>query len=173
VNIAGPFFRLTKAFRNESGDNNQFRFVGLESAMNPNWQDQWPHKWFMIRNSNDPFRNVPRVVDAVEPGYFLPDLPQIAHYLESAPVYITSSFIDTCATCGQPLRNSSTWMWDGKFLWPADLSHFVRSHSVKLPRVMLERIRALDYKPPEMELADIPSAEQAMREMVEYFKIPG
>jgi hypothetical protein len=64
----------------------------------------------------------------------------VASYLESCPEHKRSyngmrlsSFLgySRCRICGIP--NGSCEYWDGSWLWPSGLAHYVRDHSVMLP----------------------------------------
>ena len=64
----------------------------------------------------------------------------VAVYLESCPEYrqsfnglMLSSFMgySRCRLCG--VRTGNREYWDGRWLWPEGLAHYVREHSVTLP----------------------------------------
>jgi hypothetical protein len=67
-------------------------------------------------------------------------------YLRSGTVIGASAGYSICRLCGVP--NGSTELTDGEyFVWPEGLSHYVESHSVRLPAEVLEVARRGSARP--------------------------
>lgn len=64
---------------------------------------------------------------------YVPEIRQrIADYLDAGATFEVYRGVSWCRFfCGHPGHN--TELTDGQWVWPADLSHYVRDHSVRLP----------------------------------------
>jgi hypothetical protein len=47
--------------------------------------------------------------------------------------------IEKCEICGEHITGSEKF--DGTYVWPDGLTHYVREHSVRLPREFLDHLR--------------------------------
>ena len=79
----------------------------------------------------------------------LDDESQIVRYLSTATVLAaTSQEVDDLldkSALGVALASSRT---DGEWVWPDDLSYYVRRYHVALPPNFVQRVRDLNYLPP-------------------------
>lgn len=74
-----------------------------------------------------------------EPCEWNPDeKSQVLKHLESAPILRAWYGFSTCRLCGKP--NGSSERGDGQYHWPDGLAHYVRDHSVLLPRKFIDHI---------------------------------
>lgn len=75
----------------------------------------------------------------VDPSWDAADRALVADYLDHgqrAPW--ASAGPSMCRLCGEPV--GSMEFLDGTYLWPEGLGHYVREHSVRLPRAILDHI---------------------------------
>lgn len=110
----------------------------------------WNRKWLFIPNSLSTVPLTGHLLSEWIDSHWRPaDLPQILDYLAFAPIHILSFAPEVkCAVCGVDVADASVWRWDGEWLWPHMVHHFVAHHSVRLPDNMLETIRKRCYAPP-------------------------
>lgn len=80
---------------------------------------------------------------------------QIASYLEKAPSYGAMGCI-----VGDVLNPSQKAVLfpgtrtDGHFIWPAELSYYVRKYHVRIPPDLVERMASLGWQPPANDEVD-------------------
>lgn len=64
-------------------------------------------------------------------------------YLDSGKTFESWMGFSYCRfDCGIHLRGNKD-LTDGVYVWPQDLSHYVRAHSVRLPTEFIEHVRAV------------------------------
>jgi len=72
----------------------------------------------------------------------------VARYLREGFVPWVALGYSPCRICGKP--NGSAEYTDGVFIWPEGLSHYVKEHSVRLPRRVVDHVLAqIDALHPE------------------------
>lgn len=113
------------------------------------WRD-WPHCWFGFfcweETQDDLFPSFSRLVDL---GWQPADRAGLLGYLRQTPVcWATQPSHCPCSVCGEPLAENATWRWDGEWLWPHTLAHYVERHGLRLPDALVERVRERCYIPP-------------------------
>ncbi|MFI1538439.1 hypothetical protein [Streptomyces anandii] len=92
------------------------------------------------------------------------DEDRILGYLESGlEIYSTMGAERDVLTGEEWIVGSGSLMTDGTWLWPVDLTHYVRRHHAALPQEFLDHIRANDYTVP------VVPDEQARRVFQEEF----
>lgn len=126
--------------------------------------ESWPYNWFGLWKSSeaDPF-DVPIFTEVVDPTWLPSDLANLAAYLRTCPVSITSGAQPAlCPLCGHTLTELSAQRSDGVWVWPSSLSHYVEAHHVRLPNRMVEHIRARNYQPAVLDQAGQPSTAQGV-----------
>ena len=66
---------------------------------------------------------------------------------QSRKKYMGSSYC--CFRCGiENHKVSGSNHYDGEWVWPRGLVHYVESHSVRLPEEFIETMRTRDWQPP-------------------------
>ncbi|KUN89642.1 hypothetical protein AQJ66_04185 [Streptomyces bungoensis] len=92
------------------------------------------------------------------------DEDRVLAYLGSAlEIYTTMGAERDVLTGEEWIAGSGSLMTDGTWLWPVDLTHYVRRHHAALPREFLDHIRANNYTVP------VVTDEQARRIFQEEF----
>ncbi|MEV7124815.1 hypothetical protein [Streptomyces sp. NPDC093260] len=77
------------------------------------------------------------------------DEDRVLAYLESGlEIYSTMGAERDVLTGEEWIAGSGSLMTDGTWLWPVDLTHYVRRHHAALPQEFLDHIRANDYTVP-------------------------
>ncbi|MEV7815605.1 hypothetical protein AB0P05_33585 [Streptomyces flaveolus] len=77
------------------------------------------------------------------------DEDRIAAYLESGlEIYSTMGAERDVLTGEEWIVGSGSLMTDGTWLWPVDLTHYVRRHHAALPQEFLDHIRTSNYTVP-------------------------
>ena len=79
----------------------------------------------------------PDVQSFVDSTWSSDEREAVIEWLESGVGMRFSLGPSICRLCGR--RNGSSEASDGRFLWPAGLSHYVREHDVRLPTQLVER----------------------------------
>lgn len=107
----------------------------------------------------------PRVADHT--GELAPALGErIAKYLDSGAV-ISEPGTDTIDPLQEkrPVIGSLRVMTDGEFIWPSDLSYFVRTYGVGLPKQVIEKMHAADWKARPLTDEDLLAVCMALEEL--------
>ena len=111
----------------------------------------WPHNWYGFWKSdgyeNDELPTLQSVFDLL---WNPDDKDALITYLETSPVVLASTARTTCLSCPSEVAANS-FQFDGVWLWPRSLSHYVRFHSVVLPDRFVQRIRDRSYTAPKEE----------------------
>jgi hypothetical protein len=84
-----------------------------------------------------------------------PDEDAIAAYLDAGHVMVaspgtTKDIFDPAKRTGPP-----HYMTDGRYLWPGDVAHYVRTYHVALPADFLDHMRMNGWRVPPVELARV------------------
>ena len=98
---------------------------------------------------NQDGRHFPDPRKLVRPGWLAPDdLVSLLHYLRAAPLHDMQLGLSWCRfSCGAADRViGSREFWDGIWVWPEGLAHYVECHQVMLPEEFVRR--ALAYQIP-------------------------
>jgi hypothetical protein len=82
---------------------------------------------------DSPFRRLLRRIDAAVYQRFRP------------PVGLLVLGIEKCQICGEHITGSEKF--DGSYVWPDGLTHYVREHSVRLPREFLDHCSPAASRP--------------------------
>ncbi|MEV0328310.1 hypothetical protein AB0H63_17970 [Micromonospora echinospora] len=86
---------------------------------------------------------------------------QIANYLVAGAVLATTTESVFDVLKGEEVSAGRLAIkTDGQWVWPADLSYYVREYNVKLPVEFVDRIRSLNWSAPDLsrdELIEIES----------------
>jgi hypothetical protein len=94
------------------------RLIGYwRSEQEPDWPD--PH-------------------DFVDPDWDPEERLSVYHYLCGGWTGLVVPGIEECRICGQALFPSEKF--DGTYVWPNGLDHYVGDHSVRLPREFLDHV---------------------------------
>lgn len=65
----------------------------------------------------------------------------IANYLDAGVTFLVYRGLSWCRFfCDRPMGDAE--LTDGKWVWPQDLSHYVRDHNVRLPDEFVEYVRS-------------------------------
>lgn len=92
--------------------------------------------WF-----NDERTGFPNPRTLVRPNWLAPEsLSRLVRYLRSAPMFCGSwghSFCRFECGVGHDIMGSHTF-WDGVWVWPEGLSHYVELHDVALPDTFVQ-----------------------------------
>lgn len=108
----------------------------------------WKHRWFgLFQSEEDIHPELPKLEDF---QYDIPpvDLEKIIDYLNKTPVIVRSMcFPINCPLCGDYKYDPASASYDGEWLWPTRLSHYVKAHKVILPEELMARIRSKNYIP--------------------------
>ena len=119
----------------------------------------WSHRWYGFWRTAESDSDLPRIEDAVRENIVIDHLDGVVSYLENTPIVLaTSGHRTRCLFCDEQI-GSSVYRSDGVWLWPDDLSHYVRVHEVALPEAFVEHIRNVNYIPPDecrVRLEDLP-----------------
>ena len=109
---------------------------------------QWPHSWYGFwKTPGDETDQLPTIADAIDFFGELPDKHEVGLYLANSPIMLSAMTRSECEFCPEQIA-TLCYHWDGRWLWPGSLSHYVRRHSVVLPDALVERIRDHNYEPP-------------------------
>jgi hypothetical protein len=95
-------------------------------------QSVWPHPRHLIDDWDEGHRQ------------------RVVHYLQSGPVVETYFGFSTCRFGCAGSRGSGE-RWDGKFLWPQGLDHYVQHHAVGLPEAFLRHMEESAYVVPAVD----------------------
>jgi hypothetical protein len=84
-----------------------------------------------------------------------PDEEAIAAYLDAGHVMVASP--GTTRDVLDPSRRTGPphYMTDGRYLWPGDVAHYVRTHHVALPATFVEHMRANGWRVPAVDLSRV------------------
>lgn len=113
----------------------------------------WSYSWFGFFSygyRTDPpappqYLNLPRVVDFIDREWRYPDVIRLTDYLnQHLKVFALELEQSKCLLC-EDMHSPSHFHWDGAWLWPASLSHYVAVHGVRLPDRMLCDLEARDF----------------------------
>ncbi|AWM40392.1 hypothetical protein GobsT_63900 [Gemmata obscuriglobus] len=123
------------------------------------WRD-WPHRWFGFfcweSTQDDVFPSLGRLLDA---SWQVADRAELLEYLRQTPVcWSTQPSYCPCSLCGESLTDNATWRWDGEWLWPHTLAHYVERHGLRLPDALVARIRGRGHVPPQLRACDLDAA---------------
>ncbi|WP_248966332.1 hypothetical protein [Sphaerisporangium perillae] len=92
----------------------------------------------------------PSLVDAVGQGRYL-DRGQIADYLMTASVLaVTGSMVDDVINPEKKRVAPLEVATDGEWIWPRDLSYYVREYGVALPTEFVDHIRRARWTSPQL-----------------------
>ncbi len=100
----------------------------------------------------------PAAIESVNPPY--PWQAAIADYLDSGTVVVWSpELVDDPLVPGESagFRCVRT---DGEWLWPGELSHFVRRHGIQVSEEFVQRMRANDWIAPTPSPAALEEAKE-------------
>lgn len=81
----------------------------------------------------------------MDPDWDAEEREAVALYLEAGASSASTLDIgvalgfSTCRICGK--SNGSLELVDSSYLWPEGLAHYVRGHSVRLPREFVDHVR--------------------------------
>ena len=119
------------------------------------WKD-WPYQWYgffthegRVEGGEYRFVDLPRVVNLIDREWEYPELERLRRYLDGnlyavAPVSPSGS---KCLLCDH-MHPVERVHWDGAWLWPGSLGHYVGTHSVRLPDRFTRHIESLCFAPP-------------------------
>jgi hypothetical protein len=93
--------------------------------------------WTTSPQAND---GLPHPSEFVDPNADPEDQALIADLLDAGATYVYAMGLSPCRICGQ--HNGAGENTNGEFTWPGGLSHYVREHSVLLPTVLTDALRA-------------------------------
>jgi hypothetical protein len=84
-----------------------------------------------------------------------PDEAAIAAYLDAGHVMVaspgaTKDVLDPAKRTGPP-----HYMTDGRYLWPGDVAHYVRTYHVALPADFIDHMRSNGWRVPAVDLARV------------------
>lgn len=117
---------------------------------------EWPHNWFGFyvfdksqEGGDYRFADLPVVTSFVDSSWDYSREPELLKYLEASLCCAAPSLPThhRCLLCKEMLP-TDRYHWDGMWLWPASLAHYVASHSIRLPERMVAHIEQQDFKPP-------------------------
>lgn len=116
----------------------------------------WNHHWFGFFKPEGYHSDIlPKLEDFQYEGEPPEDIEKIINYLETSPVVISSLCIhENCDLCGNYKYDPGSFHFDGVWLWPTLVNHYVKSHRIILPDAFMERIRHKDYIPPDKVCSD-------------------
>lgn len=78
--------------------------------------------------------------ERVDPNWSLGEREAIAAYLDSGKTFESWMGMSYCRfDCGVFLTGNRD-LTDGTYVWPEDLSHYIRVHSVRLPKEFLDHV---------------------------------
>lgn len=111
---------------------------------------KWEYRWFGFFNEPSEEQN----------AYFLPniedfqskkkanDIDKVITYLRNSPNILRSFSIPTnCMFCDKYHGDPNSYYYDGVWLWPEWLIHYVECHDVILPEEFLAHIKSKNYIP--------------------------
>ena len=87
------------------------------------WQDEREPHW-------------PDPTDWIDPDWDPHERDRLARYLQGGWLARASAGFSQCRICGE--RNGSSERTDFALVWPEGLAHYVLTHSVRLPQVVME-----------------------------------
>jgi hypothetical protein len=121
----------------------------------------WAHNWFGFyvlgaekEGGNYRFCDLPTVDMIVDSTWKYDHKRELVEYLKQSLFCAAPSLPShhRCILCEEMLANDR-YHWDGAWLWPSTLAHYVAVHSVRVPNRMLERIEELGFTPPPTDKA--------------------
>ena len=125
----------------------------------------WPHNWYGFwRSSDHDYDDVPTLQAVIDPSWIPDDKQRLIAYLERSPIVASSMGQTTCLLCSSDV-SACSFQFDGVWLWPRSLTHYVCCHSVVLPDRLIQYIRNRSYtvpkegEVPHVRLRDLPWPE--------------
>jgi hypothetical protein len=80
-----------------------------------------------------------------------PKVSEIAAYLDAGvPIMGGSGVVRDVLSEGREIIRGFQILTDGEWVWPAELSHYVRRYHVALPDELLERMERNRYRVPQL-----------------------
>src|SRR4051812_14227368 len=113
----------------------------------------WSHPWFGFFRLNQSanchvmrVRGLPQVTDFVDETWSYPQQTKLVNHLEQSceiamPIH-PGDF--KCLLCDE-LLTARLFHWNGSWLWPGSLAHYVVVHRIRLPDRMLRYIEDKDF----------------------------
>jgi hypothetical protein len=121
------------------------------------WQPRWYGLW---RDPDEDAEGFPLFEELVDPDWNPKDRDRLIAYLEAAPAVLASEApAIECKLCGVSIGDPSAFGYDGEWIWPCSLAHYVRKHDLRLPDTMVDHIRELGYEHPvldDVRIEDLP-----------------
>jgi hypothetical protein len=117
----------------------------------------WRHNWFGFyrlgeksAGGNYRFSELPDVRGFIDGSWQFHGDANVINYLKSSLRCAAPSLPahEECVICGQQLP-TDRFHWDGKWLWPESLVHYVLVHSLRLPDRMISDLVGRDFVPPK------------------------
>jgi len=77
-----------------------------------------------------------------------PHQDKLAAYLEAGHLYIATPSPTKDVLDGRTLISPPHYLTDGRYVWPGDVAHYVRTYNVRLPIAFLEHVVANGFAVP-------------------------
>jgi hypothetical protein len=108
----------------------------------------WKHRCLLFRETRVVlgYKGLPSISSFLDSAWAPADKAQLIEYLEASPDTVTSSGVDRrCPFCDRAMSGDAWLHSDGVWVWPHDLPHYMRDHSLRLPDRFVSEIRRRNY----------------------------
>ena len=114
------------------------------------WQDG-----FLARNPNPCILPIENTID-----------PRVVDYIKSGHEYSLSPGFSYCRfKCGiSDYGMGNRELFDGTYIWPDGLAHYLEEHKIQLPQYFLDHIAFNQFKVPHVEVADFHFSNVVLQE---------
>lgn len=124
----------------------------FSKAIAKEWKYKWYGFWGAEAHHGEVVYRVDDYIDSTCPVYIR---KMVVNYLRNSPaVANTLPKKQKCEVCDDML-NISTYHFDGTWLWPADLPHYVENHGFCVPNALVNHILSQDGAPSK-RLSNVP-----------------
>jgi hypothetical protein len=115
------------------------------------------------------FINLPEIIEFVDEKWIYERKNDLLSYLQENGHGITLASYpkNKCLLCNE-LHPVPRWHWDGAWIWPAVLHHYVDKHSIRLPDRMILHIEQQNFIPPRIH--GLPDLNHPPWPQIEYKK---
>lgn len=91
----------------------------------------------------------PSILDNIKIKQYKADIDNICCYLNSGiPLIVCAGTVEDVINPDNGTAGTPTFFTDGRWVWPGDLSYYVKNYNLKLPDEFINTMRQADWKVP-------------------------